>query len=86
MLSFVERKQEVEGEAVTLRWSAPDELKDNWIRFDTSEGRASIEDEKAQTVTVSHIPANTPISATLYAISPDGKEWHYATLVIPPKE
>ena len=82
-LSLTERKTLPEGESVTLRWSVPTELKDCWIRFDTSEGRASIEDEKAQTVTVSHIPTKTPVTATLYAISPDGKEWRYTTLAIP---
>jgi hypothetical protein len=82
-LSIVQRKQSPEGEAVTLRWSVPTDLKDCWIRFDTSGGRASIEDEKAQTVTVSHIPPNTSVTATLYTISPDGKEWHYITLRIP---
>ena len=87
-LSFVGRKQAPEGESVTLRWGVPEDLKDCWIRFDTSEGRASIEDEKAQTVTVSHLPPGTPFTATLYAISPDGKEWRYATLAVapPPKE
>ena len=81
-LSLTERKTLPEGESVTLRWSVPSELKDCWIRFDTSEGRASIEDEKAQTVTVSHIPPKTPVTATLYAISPDGKEWRYTALEI----
>ena len=87
-LSFVGRKQVPEGESVTLRWGVPEDLKDCWIRFDTSEGRASIEDEKAQTVTVSHLPPGAPFNATLYAISPDGKEWRYATLAVapPPKE
>ena len=82
-LSLTERKTLPEGESVTLRWSVPTELKDCWIRFDTSEGRASIGNEKAQTVTVSHIPTKTPITATIYAISPDGKEWRYTALEIP---
>ena len=82
-LSIIERKQTSDGESVTLHWSVPSEFKGNWIRFDTSEGRASIEDEETQTVTVSHIPPNTPIIGTLYAVSPNGKDWHYTTLAIP---
>ena len=82
--SVGKRKTLPEGMSVTLRWSVPDKLKDHWIRFDTSEGRASIEDEKTQTVTISHLTPDTPVTATLYAISPDAREWHYTAIVIPP--
>jgi len=68
-------------DATIIEWTAAGDYTNNWVRIDSEHGELSISEEEDNRLILAGIPDGGTV-VTIYAISPDGKEWFKKSMEI----